>query len=273
MADLAALQRAFFDRVTASPPDAPDAHDAHDAPDAPQAPPGAPGDAASSAPLIASGELEIYARMYAIRLHDALAEDYPKLRAALGDERFAAIAAAYLRAHPPRSFTLRAYGDQLAHHLRASPLAPPWAADLAALERARVEVFDGPDARPLAHAEVVAVGDGLPDLVLAWVPSSAVVALGWAVDDLWSAIEDDQPTAPPVEEPRVVLVWRRDIAVLHRTLDRDEAELAPRIAGGARFAELCELLGAAHGEDAGPRAAELLLRWLGAEAIAALPTR
>lgn len=242
MADLATLQRQFYDRVTA----------------------GEPADG-----LITSGDLAIYANMYASRLHDALADDYPKLRAALGDERFAAIATHYLRAHPPRSFTLRDAGSELAGHLRAGTLAPPWAADLAALERARVEVFDGPDAEPLAHAGVVALATQLPELVLSWVPSSVVVPLAWTVDELWSAIEDDQPTCEPACEPRVVLVWRRDSSVLHRTLDSDEAELARPIATGARFAEACELLGRIHGDEASGRAAELLLRWLQDAALAA----
>jgi hypothetical protein len=245
MADLATLQRQFYDRVTA----------------------GEPTDG-----LIASGDLEIYAVMYASRLRDALAEDYPKLRAALGHERFAALADDYLRAHPPRSFTLRDAGQRLADHLRAGTVAsawPAWAADLAALERARVEVFDGPDAAPLAHAGVVALGDQLPELVLAWIPSSMVVPLAWAVDDLWSAIEDGQPSAAPACEARIVRVWRRDVSVLHRTLDADEAELARDLAIGARFADACERLGRLHGEDASARAAELLIRWLEEEVLAA----
>lgn len=241
MADLATLQRQFYDRVTA----------------------GAPTDG-----LIASGDLAIYANMYASRLHDTLAEDYPKLRAALGDERFTAVATQYLHAHPPRSFTLRDAGLALPEYLKTSASAPAWAADLAALERARIEVFDGPDATPLTQAEVIALETELPELVLSWVPSSVVVPLAWAVDDLWSAIEDDQPVFPPACESRVVLVWRRDISVLHRTLEPDEADLAPRIATGARFAEACELLGGLHGDDASARAAELLLRWLEAAALA-----
>jgi hypothetical protein len=242
VADLAALQRRFYDQVTA----------------------GAPADG-----LIASGDLDIYARMYASRLHDALAEDYPKLHAALGDEPFAAIARGYLRAHPPRSFTLRDAGLGLADHLRAGTDGPAWAADLAALERARVEVFDAPDAAPLVHADVVALADRLPELVLAWIPAAVLVPLAWAVDDLWSAIEDDQPSFEPACEPRVVRVWRRDRAVLHRTLDDDEVELARGLASSARFADACELLGRIHGDDASPRAAELLLRWLYEELLVA----
>ena len=140
------------------------------------------------------------------------------------------------------------------------------------VERARIEVFDGPDAAPLAQGDVAGLGDELPGLLLAWVPSSAVVALRWTVDDLWSAIEDEQPTVEPVTESRTVLVWRRDVAVLHRTLDADEARLASQLAQGARFAEVCEVLGEVHGDEASARAVELLLRWLQAEALDAAAT-
>jgi hypothetical protein len=240
MAELARLQRQFYDRVTAG---------------------------VASDDLAASGDLEIYARMYTSRLLDALADDYPKLHRALGQDSFRALAEDYLRAHPPRSFTLREAGALVAPHLRHGQLAPPWAADLAALERARLEVFDGPDAEPPTQAEVIALGSQLPELVLRWVPSSVVVPIEWAIDDLWSAIEDDQSPGDPAPASRTVLVWRRDISVLHRTLDPDEGQLAPKIASGVSFAEICEVLGAIHGEDASPRAAELLLRWLGAEAV------
>ena len=238
MADLADLERRFYDRVVGHDPD---------------------GD------LIGSGDIGIYARMYASRLYDTLADDYPKLRIALGEDRFGDLVRRYLRAHPPQSFTLRDCGLALPAFLRGAD--PAWATELAALERARIEVFDGPDATPLAQDEVAGLGDALPDLVLSWVPSSVVVPLAWTVDDLWSAIEDGQPPFEPTPDARVVLVWRRDVAVLHRTLDADEAQLVPQIAQRARFAEVCGVLGELHGDEATARAVELLLRWLQAEAL------
>jgi len=239
--DLALLQRQFYDRVVG----------------------GKPVD-----DLIASGDIDVYAGMYSSRLFDAIAEDYPKLRVALGEEPFADVVAQYVRAYPPWSFTLREAGASLAAFLRETELAPAWAADLAALERARVEVFDGPDAAPLAQDEVAALGDGLPELMLSWVPSSVVVPLAWTVDDLWSAIEDEQPVIAPVREARVVLAWRRELSVLHRTLDADEGRLAPQLAQGVSFAAVCEVLGELHGAEASSRAVELLLRWLQAATLA-----
>ena len=244
MADLTRLQQRFYDRVVRHEPE---------------------GD------LIGSGDVGIYARMYASRLYDTLADDYPKLRVALGEDRFDEAVLGFLRAHPPTSFTLRDAGLPLPAFLRNVEAAPAWAADLAALERARIEVFDGPDAAPLTQDEVAALGDELPGLVLAWVPSSVVVPLAWSVDDVWSAIEDGEPFSEPTPDARVVLVWRRDVAVLHRTLDEDEGRLAPRIAAGARFADICEVLGEIHGDGASARAVELLLRWLPAAVLDGSP--
>lgn len=251
MSELAALQRRFYALVT-----------------------GALGDDPA---LIASGHVEIYANMYALRLYDALADDYPKLRAALGEAAFSEIARCYFKARPPRSFTLRDAGVDLPAMLRtpswlASP-PPAWASDLAALERARVEAFDGPDGVPLDHAAVVAFGEALPELILRWVPASFVVPIRYPVDDLWSAIEaeTDQPVLEPLPTERVVLVWRSDHSVLHRTLDTDEARLAPSIRRGIAFAELCEILGELHGDHASARAAELLMAWLAAEVLVTSP--
>ncbi len=240
MGDLAALQRTFYARViTGGDTDA----------------------------IIASGDLWIYARMYASRLHDTLAADYPKVRAMLGDDAFADLVARYLELHPPRSYTLRDAGLDLPAFLART--ATPWLAELAELERARIEVFDGPEARPLAQDEVAALDLALPDLELRLVPASVLVSLAWTVDDTWSAIEDGATGLVPARAARTVLVWRRGVAVFHRTLERDEAELAPHLVTGIRFAEVCERLATSHGDDAPVRAIELLLRWLRAEILVA----
>ena len=65
-----------------------------------------------------------------------------------------------------------------------------------------------------------------------------------------------------------MLVWRRELSVLHRTLDADEARLAPLIAQGASFADVCAVLGEIHGAEDRQRAVELLLRWLQASVLA-----
>ena len=57
--------------------------------------------------------LEIYNRQYWFRLLSSMIEDFPGLRAVLGDKRFEAMSKAYLVDCPSRSFTLRNLGARL----------------------------------------------------------------------------------------------------------------------------------------------------------------
>ncbi|MBK9033873.1 MAG: putative DNA-binding domain-containing protein [Myxococcales bacterium] len=217
--------------------------------------------------LIAAGELGIYAFAYGARLRDALRADHPKLEASLGPARFDEEVDGYVAARPPSTWTLRDLGVALGAYLDGAADVPPWAGDLARLERARVEVFDGADATPLGRDDVAALPpDALAALALAWVPASAVVTLAWTVDDGWAALERDAPWIEPAATARTVLVWRRGLEVVHRTLEPDEAVVAPVLAAAARFADVCAALAPLTDEPA-DRAIALLIRWLDAGAL------
>jgi hypothetical protein len=242
MRELADIQRAFYELVTA-------------------------GEGAIPPGLLAGPRrLDVYAEAYLARLSDILVADYPKLWASLGDDAFRALAASYLRARPPTSFTVRDAGLALPGYLATRDDLPALADDLAALERARIEVFDGPDRAPLARNDLASVpAEQFPELALALIPASQLVTIVWTVDELWSAIEDGAPMPPAEAAPvtRGVLVWRRDLRVLHRTLDDDEAALAPLLAAGTTIAELAARLAELVAQPE-VRLVELLGRWLDA---------
>ena len=261
--DLAALQRAFHDACTGAAP------------------------LASARDLVREDgvdparRLGAYAHAYRARIAGVIAADYPKLRALLGEVGFDELVDPYLRAYPTRHPSLREAGLHLAAFLDGEGRAAH--AELARLERARVEVFDGPDAAPLSRDDLAALPpEEFPLLRLRLVPASVLVELTTSADDVWDAIEDASddagalpagyaPPAPvpvPVPPGRAVLVWRRDLTVIHRTLEPDEAASLRRLAapGGATFADVCEAL--AGSASAVERALELLLRWLDAAALA-----
>jgi hypothetical protein len=95
--------------------------------------------------------LEIYNRQYWLRIRDCFYQDYPGLRAVLGDKKFERMADAYLARYPSRSYTLRNLGSRLVKFLREEPrwTSPKnkLALDLACLEWAHIEAFDN-EARP-----------------------------------------------------------------------------------------------------------------------------
>ncbi|HMB94962.1 MAG TPA: DNA-binding domain-containing protein, partial [Tepidisphaeraceae bacterium] len=65
--------------------------------------------------------LEIYNRQYWFRVLDCLYDDYPGLRAILGQEKFHRISRTYLEQYPSRSFTLRNLGSRLEQFLIDNP--------------------------------------------------------------------------------------------------------------------------------------------------------
>src|SRR5690606_1593830 len=158
--------------------------------------------------------------------------------------------------------SLREVGAHLARFLDESGMARHLG-ELARLERARLEVFDGEDAAPLSRDDLAALDPvEFPALRLRLVPSSRVVAMTTNADDLWDALEDGREPPAVTAVTRVVLVWRREYTVIHRTLEADEARVASALADGTSFGVLCEQL-----EAPAERAIALLVRWLDAKCL------
>jgi hypothetical protein len=135
--------------------------------------------------------LEIYNRMYWFRVLDSLEEDCPGLRAVLGVRRFRRLVEAYLARYPSRSYTLRDLSRHLAQFIREEPpLTSPHsslAVDLARLEWAQIEAFDGPAEPPLTPEEISAANPAR--LRLGLQPHLTLLALNHAVDDFVLAVK------------------------------------------------------------------------------------
>jgi Putative DNA-binding domain len=197
--------------------------------------------------------LEIYNRQYWFRVLSSLAEDFPGLRAVLGDSRFDSMAKAYLSACPSRSFTLRNLGSRLEGWLRKHP---SWAAsrqklaiDMVRLEWADIEAFDG-KAEPALKPEDLA-GVSAPKLRLRLQPYIRLLNLRYPVDNLLLEVRDDGDTdfasnafserrkrrrvqaVARLEASRVFLaVHRLDLSVYFRRLEREEFIILSKLRKG-----------------------------------------
>jgi hypothetical protein len=210
--------------------------------------------------------LDVYANMYFFRILDVLRGDYPKLVAVVGDEAFHDLATDYLQAHPSRHPSLRFAGAALPGFLARQPLARqrPWLAELAALEWARVDVFDRADVDLLAREALSAVApEDFAAIALAPVPASALVPAAWTVEDVWRAVEDGHAPEPPAPaaDGHAVLVWRRGVAVHHRGVGAAERRALEGLFARTTFGALCAALGETL--DSERAAAELAVACLG----------
>ena len=182
--------------------------------------------------LDATGRLEIYANAYFHRIHGVLCDDYPALAGALGADLFRDLVTSYLLVHPSRHPSLRYVGDRLPGFLATEDAAAglreraPWAADLAALEWLRCEVFDAAD-EPLLTRDAVAARapEAFADLSLrlgSWV---RLAHFAHPVDRIWrQGCDGKAPAATSEVEPVCMLVFRREERVLHRPLEDLEAD-------------------------------------------------
>jgi hypothetical protein len=139
--------------------------------------------------------LEIYNRQYWFRVLDGFSDDFPGLRAVLGDRRFQALATHYLTDCPSRSFTMRNLGSQLESWLRKHPRYAPGrhqlAIDMVRLEWAEIETFDGASEPPLTAAALANVNPA--KLRLRLQPYIRLLDLHFPVDDLLLAVKHDAP--------------------------------------------------------------------------------
>ena len=130
--------------------------------------------------------LEIYNRQYWFRVLSCLADDFPGLRAVLGERKFDRLSEAYLAECPSRSFTLRNLGSRLPGWIERHPsfVRPHTrlALDMARLEWAEVVAFDGPRETPLQPQDLVEGFD--PRMKLTIQPYITLLALQFPVDDL-----------------------------------------------------------------------------------------
>jgi Putative DNA-binding domain len=220
--------------------------------------------------LPAAERLEIYADMYLWRLVDALREDYPKLAALLGDERFYALAEAYVREHPSHHHDLGRLGVHLPAFLRAHPdPGRPDLADLAALEWARSEVFFEAETEPARQDALAALSpEEFLEARLRLAPALRVLAVEHDAVGLWRALEHGEPAPPPAPGIHAMAVWRSRFEVFHTALELDEATALEAVASGDPLSRVCAAF--AGREDATRAAFAAMTSWFDEGWIAAV---
>ncbi len=147
--------------------------------------------------------LEIYNRQYWFRVLDSFAEDFPGVRAVIGQKQFDHLARKYLADCPSQSFTLRNLGSQLPAWLEAhAEFTEPYgslALDMVRLEWAHIEAFDAAECQPLTPAQIAGLNG---DAQLLLQPYIRLLKPRYPVDDILLALKNSS----------------RDIAALNRRL-------------------------------------------------------
>ena len=220
-----------------------------------------------------AGRVAIYARMYCARLIDALGEDYPRVAAVLGTDRFGELAHEYVATHPSTHPSLRWFGRGFAAFLAQATASgiPEFLSDLARLEWARLAAFDAPEVALLDVESLRRLPpEGWASLRLHLAPAVQVLRVTWPVHRIWESDRSDEAWRSADTWSRV---WRQGDKVYQASMDAAERTALACVEAGDEFGDVCGALTSVVPPDAAAHTAgALVLRWMEDGILRAAPT-
>ncbi len=237
-----------------------------------------PGNPGSTAWVSASGradpdtQLSIYSHAYRARLQEVLANDFPAVLMAIGEDRFDQLADDYIDEHPSHYFSLRDFGQHFPDFLsklkekHESYRDMHWLYELAIFEWTLGQAFDAADASVLTEQEMAAVSpDAWAELRFVIHPSVCRINFEWNIPEMWQSLTDDEPTPVTAvhDDASPWLVWREQLVTRFRSMQTDEQLALDILREGGDFNDMCEALVTLMNEEEVPlHAAGLLKGWI-----------
>jgi hypothetical protein len=232
---------------------------------------------AEDRPVAAARGMRVYSDAWAASLREALATNFAALVRVISPADFDGLAAAYLRAHPPRGHGFQGLGAHLEAFVRSHPFAHDYGvprevlAELVALEQAQLEVQDAPDAAASVSPEALVVlePDTWEEVRFGFAPALRVLRASHDVAPVVEAAARGEDPERPVPGEVAYLVYRTPVGsssgsaagaepaaggVRTERIGPREADLLEALLAGAGFAAAC-----GHDPRVGEEGARLLL--------------
>ena len=208
----------------------------------------------------------VYHDAYRMRLAGFLSNDFPILRARLGDEAFGRLAEDYILSAPSRQRNARWYAARLPEFMSETTR---WqtnrsAIDLARFERALSNAFDAADTSLSSIDALAAICTGdWPRIAFEFHPSLMLLDLSRGTAQVYAvlAAEEGEPPAIQLGE-EAILFWRNNGETFYRIVAEDERLALTEAKQGKNFSDVCMLLAYQEGDaDMKQRVAGFLSQW------------
>ena len=181
----------------------------------------------------AGKRFDVYRNNVVSGLTRVLEAGFPVVRKLVGDGFFAAMAAEFVRTHPPKSRIMMLYGDEFCDFLQQfQPVAQlGYLPDMARLEQFLRISYHAADADVLPADSLVALSQGrVSQITLRLSPSVFVLESRWPIVSIWRANTDAAAPAP--------VMCSQDALILRPGFDPELHLLPP---GGAAFVVALQL--------------------------------
>jgi hypothetical protein len=188
--------------------------------------------------------LAVYGDAYRARLVECLADDYPAVQYALGDDAFEALCLRYIARHPSESPNLNCFGRHMGAFCRDEERpALPFQSELAALEWAMVEVLHAPSAQKLDLTTLATVPThrwtGARFLASSTV---RVLEFSYPVNAFFQAFRTDRVPGAPAPAWSATAVFRDGATIWRMDLSRAMHALLMSLFGGIALGPALESL-------------------------------
>ncbi|MDP2230812.1 DNA-binding domain-containing protein [Methylotenera sp.] len=214
----------------------------------------------------AKKRLSIYYDAYRLRIIEALATAYPKLKMLLGDDLFDKTAREYIDKYPSTYRNLRWYGGSMREHLLYTLPQHLVAAEMADFEWALSLAFDAEDVDELTLQNLGKYPpESWSDLSFKFQPSIQVIRTRWNIIPMWKALEAEEMPPALIQESTYQswLIWRKNLNSQFRSMSEIEAVALNLGMMGATFGEICaNLEDILNLDEATITAAQYLASWL-----------
>ena len=221
-------------------------------------------------------QLSIYSYAYRARLNEVLANDYPAILMAIGEDKFNQLSNEYITEQPSKFFSLRDFGSEFAsfinNHITWQEM--PWLYELAVFEWSLGQAFDAADDIIFTEQDMSAVAaEDWATLKFKLHSSVQCINFEWNIVELWQALTDETPTEVTAakEESTPWLIWRENLSTHFRSMQADEKAAFDTLHDDGDFTDICESLCEIIDESEVPmHAAGLLKGWISQSLISSI---
>ncbi len=174
----------------------------------------------------AKKQLQVYQNSYRWRLFDVVAEDYPVLKAYLGEEMFNELINDFISAVPPQHFNVARYALLLSVFQQTHSSYDVCSSELFALETSIAQLADAEETQALRPEHLEGI---TPEALMAsrLSPRKALqlFAFNYAVNDYYKSVIAEETLPTPAPESSFLVVFRHEDEVWRMNLASEEYQL------------------------------------------------
>lgn len=191
--------------------------------------------------------MAVYSGGYTARIHESLMETYGAVKHVMGEASFLRVAENYAEARSSAGYNLSDAGKDLESFFEKTDWKKnlPFLPDLARLERLVAESFHAFAGKNFDPSILAGFDeDQWNQLRLQFQPFVKIVGSQWPILDIWNARKTPlkEMNIPLIGRPQNVLIYRRDLEVYCKPMEKLEYEMLSFLLQGKTLGEACEHL-------------------------------